>query len=365
MTAPSSPAHPSPGPLPEGAVASGSLARETASAGDILRKGLIYVPGVLLLLAVGYLGKVVAEYVPHTAYVIWAIAIGMVIRNTIPIPKVFLPGIGSYELWLKTGIVLMGAKFAFQNILAVGGTGLAMVVLEIALSIVVAAYLARKFGLSDKLGSLIGVGVGICGVSAVIGATGAIKARQEDASYAIATILIFGAVMVFLYPFIGRIVGMSDIHFGYWAGLAVDNTAECLATGFAYSEGAGRVATVVKLCRNALMGLVILFMALTYARRGMTAEVTDKARFLWDRFPKFVLGFLALSLAATFGLLAQESVKAMADFSKWLFLLTFAGVGLSTEFSRMKAGLKPFAVGFVVEALVSVMTIGMIYLVIT
>ncbi len=332
--------------------------------GDIIRRGLIYVPGILLLFAVGYLGKCIAPYVPHTEYVIWAIALGMAIRNLIPVPKVFLPGIGTYELWLKTGIVLMGARLALQNILAIGGVGLAMVVIEIALSIAVAAWLARKFGLTEKLGSLIGVGVGICGVSAIIGATGAIGAKQEDASYAIATVLIFGAIMVFLYPLVGHWMGLGDTQFGYWAGLAVDNTAEAVATGFAYSDGAGKVATVVKLCRNALMGLVILYMALAYARKGMTAEVTNKGKFLWDRFPKFIIGFLALSVIATFGLLTNAEISALNNLSKWLFVLTFAGVGLSTEFSKMKAGIKPFAVGFIVEAVVSVITLVMIYMVV-
>jgi len=365
MTSPSSPADSLSAAERSGSATVASPAREAVGAGDILRKGLLYVPGIALLLAVGCAGKVVAGYVPLTEYVIWAIAIGMVIRNTIALPKIFLPGIGTYELWLKTGIVLMGAKFAFQNILSIGGTGLTMVVIEIALSITVAAFLARRFGLTDRLGSLIGVGVGVCGVSAIIGATGAIGAKQEDASYAIATVLIFGAVMVFLYPFVGHLMGMNHTMFGYWAGLAVDNTAECLATGFAYSEAAGKVATIVKLCRNALMGLVILSMALLYARRGVTAEVTHKGRFLWDRFPKFVLGFLALSVVVTLGLLAKESVTAMTNLSKWLFLLTFAGVGLSTRFSQLKAGLKPFAVGFIVEAVVSVITLAMIYAFVT
>jgi uncharacterized integral membrane protein (TIGR00698 family) len=339
-------------------------ARETAASGDILKRSLVYVPGILLLLAVGYLGKVTAPYVPHTEYVIWAIAFGMLIRNVVFIPKIFLPGIGTYELWLKTGIVLMGARLSLQHVLAIGGIGLTMVAVEIALSIAVAAWLSRRFGLTEKLGSLIGVGVGICGVSAIIGATGAIGAKQEDASYAIATILIFGAIMVLVYPFLGHLMGLSDLRFGYWAGLAVDNTAEAVATGFAYSDGAGRVATVVKLCRNALMGVVILYMAIAYARRGLTADVKDKGKFLWDRFPKFIIGFLALSVIASLGLLGKESITAMNNLSKWLFLVTFAGVGLSTEFSKMKAGLRPFAVGFGVEAVVSVITLGMIFLLI-
>ncbi|RJQ05569.1 MAG: putative sulfate exporter family transporter [Bacillota bacterium] len=333
--------------------------------GATLKQGLQYVPGIVLLFLVGYAGKLVTPLIPHTEYVIWAIAIGMLIRNTIPLPKVFLPGIATYELWLKAGIVLMGVRFALSSILSLGAVGIALVVVEIACAMVVANWLAKRFKLSDKLGSLIGVGNGICGVSAIIGAAGAIEAKQEEATYAIATILLFGAAMIFLYPVIGHYVGMSDTQFGFWAGLAVDNTAECVAAGFAYSEGAGKVATLVKLCRNALMGLVILYLAVSYARRGMTGEVKNKGKFLWDRFPKFVLGFLALSVVVSLGLLAKPQISAIAGMSKWLFLLTFAGVGLSTEFSRLKAGITPFVIGLVSEVIISVVALAMIFLFIT
>ncbi len=330
--------------------------------GAALKQGLLYVPGVALLFAVGYAGKLVTPFIPHTEYVIWAIAIGMVIRNAIPLPKVFERGIASYELWLKAGIVLMGVRFALSSVAALGGVGLCLVAVEIACAMVVAAWLAKRFGLSEKLGSLIGVGNGICGVSAIIGATGAIEAKQEEASYAIATILLFGAGMIFLYPVIGHLLHMTDTQFGFWAGLAVDNTAETVACGFAYSEAAGKVATLVKLCRNAVMGLVILYLAVSYARRGMTTEVENRAKFLWDRFPKFILGFLALSVAVSLGLLAKPQVTALANLSKWLFLLTFAGVGLSTEFSRLKAGITPFVIGLISEVIISLVSLGMIFL---
>lgn len=333
-----------------------------ASRRNIFLQGLDYIPGILLLLLTGYAGKIVANYVPHTEYVIFAIAIGMLLRNTVTIPRIFAKGIGTYELWLKTGIVLMGARLALQQVAAIGGVGIGLVVAEIAVAAVTAQYLGRVFKLSPKLSSLIGVGVGICGVSAIIGATGAIDAKEEDSSYAIATILMFGAVMVFLFPVIGRHFGFSDPVFGFWAGLSVDNTAECVATGFAFSEDAGKIATVVKLSRNALMGLVILFYALWYARKGMTKEVTNKAAFLWSRFPKFLIGFLAFSLLATVGFFTKVHVDALNNLSKWAFLLTFAGVGLSTEFSKMKAGLRPFIVGLGVETVVALISLGMVML---
>lgn len=326
-------------------------------------RGLEMVPGVLALLAVGLAGKWVADYIPHMEYVLFAIAIGMLIANTVGVPRVLVPGINTYEFWLKTGIVLMGARLALQSVFAIGGVGLGLVVVEILVSIFVARYLARIFGLTEKLGDLIGVGVGICGVSAIIGATGAIEAEEEDSTYAIATILIFGAIMLFIYPLLGQFWGLTDEFFGYWAGLSIDNTAETVATGFAFSEAAGKIATVVKLTRNALMGVVILIFALAYARRGLTAEVDNKAKFLWDRFPKFLIGFLAFSLLATLGVFVKADVSAMKNLSNWAFLLAFAGVGFRTRFSEMKAGLKPFFVGLGVETTVAVITFLMISLV--
>lgn len=321
-----------------------------------------YLPGICLLFVVGYLGKIVANYVPHTEYVLFAIAIGMLLRNTIKIPQIFVPGINTYEFWLKTGIVLMGSRLALQNVISIGATGLLLVVAVIFVALLLATYLGRLFGLSERMATLIGVGVGICGVSAIIGTTGAIDAKEEDASYAIATIMVFGAIMVFLFPLLGHMWGLSDEFFGFWTGLSLDNTAAAVATGFAYSEAAGNLATVVKLSRNALMGVVILIIALLYARKGLRDRVENKAAFLWSRFPKFLLGFLAFSLLATLGFFDPGQVKALDNLSKWFFLLTFAGVGLSTEFSRMKAGLKPFLVGLGVETVAAAVSYVMILL---
>jgi uncharacterized integral membrane protein (TIGR00698 family) len=332
-----------------------------ARGSGIVTRGLAYVPGLALLLALGYAGKVIARYVPHTEYVLFAIALGMLISNTTGLPKIFVPGVKTYELWLKTGIVFMGVGLALQNVAKIGGPGVILVVVEILVSIVVAHYLAKAFKLKEKLGSLIGVGVGICGVSAIIGASGAIDADEDDQGYAVATILLFGAVMVFLLPLLGQTLGLSDKFFGFWAGVSVDNTAETVATGMAFSEAAGKVATVVKLARNTLMGLVILAMAVWYAQRGMTAQVKNKGKFLWDRFPKFVLGFLAVSALATFGFFAPAQVKALTGLSKWLFSMTFAGVGLSMRFADMKAGIKPFIVGCGVEAAVTLVNFFLVW----
>ena len=153
---------------------------------------------------------------------------------------------------------------------------------------------ARIFGLGEKLTALLAIGSSICGVSAIIASKGAIDASDEDASFAIAAILALGAVGLFAYPAIGRALGMSDHAFGLWAGLAVDNTAEAAAAGSIFSDEAGRIAVLAKTTRNAMIGFVVLAAALFFAAREGRSYVGSRSALVWEKFPKFVLGFLGL-----------------------------------------------------------------------
>jgi uncharacterized integral membrane protein (TIGR00698 family) len=344
---------------------------------------LRYAPGILLLAALAVGGWFLAKWLQSVITVAWgrslastvivAIVGGLLIGNIVPIPKIFAPGLGAYEFFLKVGIVLMGARFLLTDVARLGGMGLLMVVVEILFSIAFVGLVARLFRLDDKLGTLLSVGVGICGVSAIMGASGSIQAKKEQTGYAIAVILIFGAAALVVYPLIGKALSMSDKAFGVWAGLAVDNTAEAVATGAIYSKAALAYTTLTKLCRNALMGFVILGFAMWYARRGMAQQVTNKGLFLWQKFPKFVLGFLALSVIFSVLLAAFPTgdahayvaarVAAMKNWSEWAFQFTFVGVGLRTTFRDMvKTGVKPLIVGVAAETAVAVFTIGMVFL---
>jgi uncharacterized membrane protein YadS len=170
-----------------------------------------------------------------------------------------------------------------------------------------------------------------------------------------------GAVALFTLPALGHVIGLSDHEFGLWAGLAVDNTAETTATGYLFSPEAGKIAVLVKSTRNALIGFVVLGFALFWAARGeadeVAAGVSARARFVWEKFPKFVLGFLVVSAVATAGWLSKGQLGNLANVSKWAFLLTFAGVGLSTDVRQLaRTGWRPLVVaviGLVVVAAVS------------
>jgi len=331
------------------------------------------IPGVLLLAGVGYAGKLLEQNVgkfakshhwtfPNIEYVLWAILIGLAISNTVGIPQIFRAGVATYEFWLKAGIVLLGSRFLLGDVLKLGGASLALVVIEIAVAIGFMTLLGRVFRLKPKLTTLLAVGSAVCGVSAIIATKGAIDADDEDSSFAIAAILALGALALFTFPLIGHSLHLSDHAYGVWSGLAVDNTAEAAAAGALYSDTAGKLAVLTKTTRNALIGFVVLAYAIYWASRGQAQAVGNKAAFLWQKFPKFVLGFLLISLLATLTVFNKDQITALANLSRWAFLLTFAGVGLRTNFRELaKQGLRPFAVGAIGEIVIAVFTLGLVF----
>jgi uncharacterized membrane protein YadS len=154
---------------------------------------------------------------------------------------------------------------------------------------------------------------------------------------------------------------MSDHAFGLWAGLAVDNTAEAIAAGALYSNAAQRFAVLAKTTRNAMIGFVVLGYAIYWARKAKQQGVTQKAAFLWQKFPKFVLGFLLISILSTAGAFTSAQLTDLANLSRWAFLLTFAGVGLRTNFAEMrKQGFRPLVVGAVGEFAIAGVTLALV-----
>lgn len=337
-----------------------------------IRSALDLVPGILLLAFIGYGGKLIeATYssyskahhlgLPSIEYVLWAILLGLLISNTVGVHKIFKPGVATYEFFLKIGIIFLGSRFLLVDVLKLSGISLVLVAIELTISIVIMTWLGKKFNLSQKLTSLLAVGSSICGVSAIIATKGAINANEEDSSIAITAILTVGALSLFAFPLVGHWLSLSDMAFGMWAGLAVDNTAEAVAAGALYSDSAGKIAALAKTARNATIGFVVLGYAWYYAKQGLAKEVTHKAAFLWQKFPKFVLGFLIVSALASIDFFDHPQLTSLANLSKWAFLLTFAGVGLNTNFrALLKQGSGPFIVGFLGELLIAVVTLGLV-----
>ena len=277
----------------------------------------VIVPGILLLAAIGYAGKFLEKFLntyakTHHCHLPQHRVCALGDRDW---PGHLQPSDRSTNISVRNRhlrILAQGrnrvARLALRvaDMLKLGGISLALVVVEISLSLLLMHALGRAFNLTPKLTSLLAVGSSICGVSAIIAAKGAIDADDEDSTFAIAAILALGALALFTFPLIGHSLHLNDTVFGLWAGLGVDNTAEATATGALYSDAAGKVAVLAKTARNAMIGFVVLAYAIYWAKRGQAATVGNKAAFLWNKFPKFVLGFLLMSLARELSQLQQR-----------------------------------------------------------
>ena len=201
--------------------------------------------------------------------------------------------------------------------------------------------------------------ISICGVSAIIAAKGAIDADDEDSSYAIAAILALGAFSLFAFPAIGHALGMSDQAFGLWAGLAVDNTAEAAAAGALFSDAAGKFAVLAKTARNATIGFVVLGYAIYWARKSQAAVIDDKASFLWQKFPKFVLGFLLISSVTTAGFFSKSQIADIANLSRWAAFPPSRVSGCA-NIADGETGVRPFLIGAIGECAMAAITLAMV-----
>jgi len=330
-------------------------------------------PGIALLFTIGVLGKLMesvgailrTEYhmpFPQIEYVLWAILLGLLVSNTLGVATLFRPGVATYELWLKLGIVLVGARFLLQDVLHIGGLSLLLVAVELVLSLSVMTLLGRIFRLPPKLTSLLAIGSSICGVTAIMAAQGAIDPDEEDTTTAIAAILTLGAIALFTFPAIGHLLRMSQQAYGMWAGLAVDNTAESIVTGSLFGQDAGRWTILAKTARSSFIGFVVLGYAVYWASRGQAAVVEHKALFLWLKFPKFILGFLAISFLATAGFFTKQQLGSLSSLSQWAFLPAFAGVGLRTNLKDLVGqGWRPLVVGVLGEIFIALITLGLVF----
>ena len=297
-----------------------------------------------------------------------AIVIGMVVRNTIGMSARFAAGVKfSVMTIMPLGIVLMGAKLDFFDVVRTSGHALIISVICVGVALALTIWLCRRIKVDRKLGILIAVGTAICGGTAIAVAAPVIEADDNETAFAIATVTLCGMIAVFVLPLLGGAFDMTQIEFGVWAGTSVHATPQVVAAGFAYGPIAGDVATIVKLVRVLLLAPVVIGLGIWYGRekrRRQVAHVTKIAG-ITTLFPPFILGFVLLALANTLHLLpdftlhledsflwdGQELRVVLAKVVTWLsgFLLTIsmAGVGLGVNLRAIKhVGLKALYVGF-------------------
>ncbi|MFB6201654.1 MAG: YeiH family protein [Halorhabdus sp.] len=326
----------------------------------MFRLSLRVLPGITLLAAGAGLAHVFSMAVSAVNELLLAVALGVVVGNTVGVPAWASAGVDTQKLWLETGIVLMGARIAIGQLFAVGVELLALVVGFLAFSLLFVELIARTVvEIPDRLGSLLAAGYSVCGVSAIVAVSSGIRARSEQIAYAVGTILLFDAMTLVVYPLVGRLLDLPDIVFGTWAGISMVSTGPVVAAGFAYSPTAGQWATVTKLGRNVFIGVLAVLYAVYYARKdGTDAGATDW-RYLWSQFPKFVFGFVIVAVLASVGLLTESDVAMLERASQWLFLLAFVGLGTNIELAKIReTGFEPLLVVLVALLTVSALSLA-------
>lgn len=310
-----------------------------------------------------------------------AIILGMIAGNCLPLPKELQPGIKySVKRLLSWGIVLLGARLNFRDILNLGAVGVGMSVLVVILALVLMLILTRWLKLSGKLGTLLGVGTAICGGTAVVAAAPLIEADEVDVTFSVATVTLLGLIAMFLLPVLGHWLALSSKAFGVWAGLTIHQLPQVVAAGFAYSPDAEEQAIIIKLARICLLAPLVFIVGLVYARhkaRKQQAVSHGKINY-FSMFPKFVFGFLALALLRAKGWLPDISVHfpdqvagasdpqySLPDVaqkcSAFFITMSMAGVGLETKFKAMKqTGLRPLVAATISATAITVVTLGLI-----
>lgn len=335
------------------------------------------VPGLAVVVGVAALAAGLHWLLPTAAgkaigVVLVAIVLGLTIRNVFKLPVSWEPGIRfAMHTLLRVAIVLLGARIAFTDVLNIGAKAAVMIMVLVAVAFAVAHVLGHFMKIPVRLATLLATGASICGNSAIAAMSPVIKANEEEMSFAVAVTTVLGTTGVILYPLIGSFFGFSETSYGTWVGTSVHDTAQAVAAGFALGPVAGDVATVVKLTRNAFLGVIIVLASFAYARwvGGLIGgKKVPLSKRLQQSFPAFLIGFLILVLLNTVGVFSWISGLAgfdvgsgLGNLSGWTMLGALAGVGLSTNLGLIrKTGIKPLFVGIAVTASVAIASLLLI-----
>jgi uncharacterized integral membrane protein (TIGR00698 family) len=326
------------------------------------------VPGLVAAIAVAAAARLVTGFLPSiVAEVSIALLLGIVVASIAGARMEALdPGLRfASQRVLRLGIILLGARLSLGEIARIGLPATGLIVITMAVSFAVVLLVARAVQVEGRLAVLIAVGSAVCGNTAIVATAPVIGARAREVAYAVATITLFGTLAVFFYPAIGRALGLPQTTFGLWAGVAVHDTSQVIATGAAYGPGALDVATVVKLIRNALMAPLLLLIATVWATRREEAAGPTR-RSLRRALPWFVLGFLALAALRTVGAISADQAVTLDVVARTLILVALAAVGMSIRVGELReTSWRPLAVGFAVAlvvglgSLVAIMSLGL------
>jgi uncharacterized integral membrane protein (TIGR00698 family) len=339
------------------------------------------IPGLLLALALAVAGNYLADGFAAAlglgagaiSGIMVAILLGLVIGNLLTLPTSLRPGIGvAVKRVLRLGIVLLGLKLSIVEVGAIGLRSLPVILVTIPAAVLIVSFLAKRLGLPDRLGTLIAVGTSICGNTAIVAVSPTIGAREEETSYAVACITVFGLFAMLTYPFAAHwLFGGDPFAAGVFLGSSVHDTSQVAGAGMVFADYYGApqaldVATVTKLERNLSMLVVIPLMAILYHRRSSEGSAPPP---WYTMVPLFVVGFACMSALRSigdlgerpFGLLTQTQWHGFLDVARhaatYCLGIAMAGVGLGTSIKGLRSiGLKPLGLGLASALIVGIIS---------
>ena len=320
-------------------------------------------PGLVLCVGLAGLSYAVAAWpalnavVPLSALTV-GILFGVGVRLCVSLPAAVEPGVRwTLHYLLRAGIVLLGFRLVFQDMLTVGAGGLALVVLAVASTLALAVVAGRALGLPDTLSVLVGSGTGICGASAVVAVDGVIRGREQDVACAIAIVTVFGTVAMFAYPVIAAHLGLSEAAYAAWAGSSIHEVAQAVAAGFAFDAQAGVDASLYKLSRVALLAPVCAILAFWWHRRAGGSgqeKATGRAPFPW-----FVVLFVVMVGLNSVLPLSTDLRDGLVAVDSALLAAAMVAMGLQTRLVAVaRLGWRPLALGALVAVWISLLALG-------
>lgn len=354
---------------PEGRGPTSGTSLEESVVQDGRNPGAGYVvAGVVVLLGLAWSVRYLEQHVPDwlagtplagiakaVEYPVYAIALGL-------LGNLVLTALGlrdrlsaafRTELFIKTGLVLLGATVNLALIVSAAGPAIAQAFLLITLVFGFTWWLGGRLGIEDRLRALLASAVSICGVSAAISAAGAVQAKKEQLAYTASVVILFALPSIFVLPALAETLGLSPAVAGAWIGGNIDTTAAVTAAGALAGDEALQVAAIVKATQNALIGVVAVALTAYFAFKveRTPGASAPRVRELWTRFPKFVLGFLAASVAATVYVGAvgadasADQIAVLKSLSTVFFIVAFVSIGLEFKVTAVReAGWKPLVV---------------------
>ena len=330
-----------------------------------------YVVGFPIVYALAWLAQVIAgnSTVNYWGleYVIFALAIGLVISNTVGVPGWLREAVRT-EYYIKTGLVLLGAGILFFEIVQAGALGIVQALLVVSVIWYVCFWLSRKLRVDDEFAVMLSTAVSICGVSAAIAACGAIQGDKKKLSYVTSLVLIVAVPMMVIMPWIVKASGMPDVVGGAWLGGTLDTSGSVVAAGALISEPAMKAGVIVKFSQNVLIGVAAFLLSIWWTfKKGAETGEQPSARVIWERFPKFVLGFLIASFVFSFLLDAAvvNATKGTLGAARTLwFALAFTCIGLETRFTELVSmeGGRPAAAFLLAQAVNVIWTLILAFL---